>query len=125
MEKRKYYVSVQSRSIMNEQGQGPYEFEIEATDSELERLQSYFGELEDADNAAYFRMHIVALPYHHDPENDQYDRAIRACYGLIYELGTEETRTFLNAHLNNLSLGHGEEEGGEHQVMRFDSDKQP
>ncbi len=47
MERNKYYVSVQSRSIMSNQGDAAYELEIEATDEEIKQLQELFEVEED------------------------------------------------------------------------------
>ncbi|WP_027087892.1 hypothetical protein [Cohnella panacarvi] len=110
MEKNKYYVSVQSRSIMFDKGQASYELEIEATESEVKHLQSKFDELEEADHATFFRTFTPGLPYHHDPQNDEYDRALKDCYNLIFQLGTDETRVHLSSFVNNLQMGHYQEE---------------
>lgn len=110
MEKNLYYVSVQSRSIMRDQGQASYELEIEATESEVLRLQSKLDELEEADHGTFFRTLTPGLPYHHDPENDVYDRAIKQCYDLIYQWGTDETKQHLSSFLGDLQMGHYQEE---------------
>lgn len=110
VEKKRYYVSVQSRSIMRDQGQASYEYEIEATESELQRLQTKMDELEEADHATFFRTFTPGLPYHHDPENDEYDRAIKDCYDTIFQLGTDETKLHLSSFLDNLRMGHYQEE---------------
>ncbi|MBO9598376.1 MAG: hypothetical protein J7559_11245 [Cohnella sp.] len=110
MEKNRYYVSMQSRSIMRDQSQASYEYEIEATESELIRLRSKMDELEDADHATFFRTATPGLPYHHDPENDEYDRAIKACYDMIFQLGTDETKQHISSFLDPLQMGHYQEE---------------
>jgi hypothetical protein len=111
MEKKKYYVSVQSRSIMMEQGHASYELEIVATESEVARLQSFFDDFEEADHATYFRTITPGLPYHHDPENDEYDHALKECYNLIYQLGNDVTKAHLTSITDSLNhMGHHQEE---------------
>ncbi|MDG0791565.1 hypothetical protein OMP38_12285 [Cohnella ginsengisoli] len=110
MEKKKYYVSMQSRSIFNEQGQAPYELEIEATDFEITNLRQLFNDWEEADQATFFRTVTPGLPYHHDPQNDRYDQLLKECYTLIYEWGTEDTKHHLNSFLQDLQMGHHQEE---------------
>lgn len=92
MDKQKYYVSVQAKTIMAEQGDAAYELEIEATPEELEQLNDLFRELDDFDVSTYFRAHIPGIPYHHDLENDGYDYYLQAIYRFLYEHGTEQTR---------------------------------
>jgi hypothetical protein len=92
MEKQKYYVSVQSKTIMTGQGDAAYEFEIEATPEEVQGLLKLFDEMEDFDNQSFFRNHIPGIPYHHDLENDGYDFYLKEIYKSIQQLGTEETR---------------------------------
>jgi len=97
MSKKKYYVSVQSRTIMERQGDAAYELEIEATPEELRQLQSLFEEMEASDQDAYFRTHFPGIPYHHDSENDRYDDSLKRVYRTLYSLGTEETKSHIAA----------------------------
>ncbi|CAH0118372.1 MULTISPECIES: hypothetical protein [unclassified Paenibacillus] len=92
MEKQTYYVSVQSSSILTEQGATPYEFEIQATQEEVDKLQSLFDFKSEADQKTFYRAHIPAYPYHVDPDNDMYDSYLNRIYELIYKLGTDETK---------------------------------
>lgn len=94
MDKRKYYVSVQSKTIMEHQGDAPYEFEIEATPADLEELKELFDNLESFDEKSYFRM-MTPVPYHYDSPNDGHDYYLREIYRKIQSLGTEETRSHI------------------------------
>lgn len=109
MDKHKYYVSVQARSILREQGQAAYEWEIEATDDDAAKLQTLFEELEEADHATLGRIMTPGLPYHHDPQNDEFDRLLQECYDLIHRLGVGETKSQLET-LGDLRMGHYQEE---------------
>lgn len=92
MEKQRYYVSVQAKTIMAEQGEAPYELVIDATYEELQKLNELFESLNDFDEKTFIRVHIPAIPYHHDSENDGYDYYLKEIYHLIHQIGTEETR---------------------------------
>ncbi|WP_256757898.1 hypothetical protein [Cohnella sp. WQ 127256] len=100
MDSQTYYVSVQSKTIMTQQGDAAYEFEIEATSEELQKLQELFVEMEDFDNRSYIRNQIPGIPYHHDSENDGYDYYLKEIYNTLHELGTEETRN----HISSMNL---------------------
>jgi hypothetical protein len=105
MDKRTYYVSVQSRSILPQQGDGAYEFEIAATEEEIAKLSAMFKEWEGFDNSTLFRAPIPGLAYHHDIENDGYDDLLKQIYRALYDLGTEETRN----HIGGMDLRLGAE----------------
>ncbi|THF75744.1 hypothetical protein [Cohnella fermenti] len=103
MDKRHYYVSVQAKTVMYNQGDAAYEFEIMATEQELDKLRDLFVELEGCEEDTTFRAHYPGIPYHHDSENDQYDYILKQIYGLVGELGTEKTRKHI--HSMNLQMG--------------------
>lgn len=92
-----YYVSVQSLTIMERQGDGPYEFEINATKEQVDQLNEIFEKMKTADQQAYWSSHVPFIPYHEDKENDTYDLHLRNAYRLIYELGTEETKKHIES----------------------------
>ncbi|MED4600835.1 hypothetical protein P9314_08970 [Paenibacillus validus] len=92
MERNKYYVSVQSRSIMSNQGDAAYELEIEATDEEIKQLQELFEVEEDFEIDTFWRAHAAGIPYHYDQANVGYDMALQEIYRKIHALGTKETK---------------------------------
>jgi hypothetical protein len=92
MEREKYYVSVQSRTIMKNQGESAYELEIEATPEEILQLQAIFEVEEDYELASFTRAHYPGIPYHHDNANDGYDMALKEIYKTLHTLGTRETK---------------------------------
>ena len=97
MDRRRYYVSVHSKSIMENQGDGAYEFEVEATPEELDELRDLFADLEIDENKTAFRGALQpAKPYHLDGENDAYDDDLNEIYNLLLRIGTEETVRHLN-----------------------------
>lgn len=92
MDKRTYYVSVQGKTIMYNQGDAAYEFEIEATEEEVDTLRELFEEMEDFEEGTFIRSHVLAFPYHHDRDNDGSDYALKSIYALLSKLGTPETK---------------------------------
>ncbi|WP_019120034.1 hypothetical protein [Brevibacillus massiliensis] len=98
MDKRRYYVSVQAGTVMLNQGDAAYEWEIDATPEEVDKLMDLFGAKWDSDHIAFWRNHVPGLPYHFDSANDQYDQYLREIYNMIYELGTPETRQTMEAN---------------------------
>lgn len=91
MEKKKYYISVGPGEVMENQGDAAFEFEIEATEEDVDRLQELFEEKENADQSSY--LHGI-LPFVHTYEgpNKDHDYYLREVYRMIHKLGTEETR---------------------------------
>jgi hypothetical protein len=92
MEKKTYYVSVQARTVMENQGDAAYELEIHATPENIEKLTSLFEEMGDYDHDAFLKAHRYTFPYNIDPENDGYDYYLREVYQFLYDLGTPESR---------------------------------
>lgn len=95
MEKKHYFVSVQARSILEGQGDAAYEFEIEASEEDIDRLKAMFDEIEAFEQDGWFRSHVPFVPYHNDQANDGYDYYLKEVYRLLYETGTEETKRHL------------------------------
>lgn len=92
MDKRKYYVSIQAATILENQGDAAYEFEIEATPKEAAKLGELMEIQKDYDFETFFRTPVPGIPYHHDEANDGYDAATKHVFAKIHELGTVETK---------------------------------
>jgi hypothetical protein len=101
LDKSKYYVSVQSGSILEDQGATPYEFEINATEREVEKLRELLDTKWEADRLTFLRAPVPSIPYHHDHENDVYDNHLTDVYRMIYELGTEQTKKHIEQFIGN------------------------
>ncbi|WP_166238513.1 hypothetical protein [Paenibacillus turpanensis] len=97
MDKKKYYVSVQAGTVMENQGDSSYELEIEATPKEVEDLQELFEGQSWVNERAFWRAHVPGVEYHHDAVNDYYDDYLVEIYRKIYELGTRETREHIQS----------------------------
>ncbi len=95
MEKKKYYVNLQSKEISQIQYQNNDMFTIEATDEEVLLLRKKLDGADVAEYDTFWRAHVPIVPYHNDPSNDRYDRNLREAYQMIYDLGDDATRSFI------------------------------
>ncbi|MNO47345.1 hypothetical protein D3C76_376580 [compost metagenome] len=92
MEKKTYYVSVQGRSLLDNEDEASYEWVIHATKSEADticHMLEQIGETEDSEFLAY------TYPWPDTPEdgvNANYSSLMNDLYHEIYRLGSEETR---------------------------------
>jgi hypothetical protein len=110
MEKAKFYVSVQAKTIMEQKNEAAYELEIEANEMEVEKLKELFASLDEFDQASFFRALSPGLPYHHDNENDGYDYYLKEIYKTIYGLGSGETKQYISSMATELNTMGGKEE---------------
>lgn len=104
-EKKKYYVSVQSKEISKVQVGNNKEFTIFATDGEVSMLRKKFDEMDSTEIDNFFRAHVPIIPYHKDSSNDQYDSLLREIFQKLYELGDDATKAFIekeNLYSNQL-----------------------
>jgi len=100
--KQTYYVSVQAGTVMQNKGDAAYEFEIEALQSDKERLEMLLGLKMSYDDSSFVRTPIPGIPYHYDEENDNYDAVLLNIFKLIYDLGTAETKDHIaSMHLKS------------------------
>lgn len=97
MEKKWYYVDMQSREISQTKFDNNHHYKIYASDEEVEQLRRIFDRVYEADREAYWRSHVPFVPYHHDRGNDLYDRSFTEALQLIYELGDADTKRFIES----------------------------
>lgn len=100
--KKTYYVSVQADTVLPNKGEAAFEFEIEATDEEVIKLQELFENKIDSADSTFVKAHLLTIPYHFDVENDQYDADLLQIYQFIHELGTPETKE----HISRMGILH-------------------
>lgn len=100
MDKKTYYVSMQGNTIMENQGDSSYEFEIEATEEDIRQIQELFDEKLDAEDSSFFRAITPAIPHHIDDESGEMDYWLLQAYRKLHELGTPETR----AHIESMNI---------------------
>ncbi|WP_409345818.1 hypothetical protein [Paenibacillus sp. MBLB4367] len=97
MDKTTYYVSVGSGQILQDESAAAFEFEIQATDDELNKLQELFEETAEAEISTARRGVTPYLEYSFDKENDLYDYNLREIYRMLHDLGTPETREHIES----------------------------
>jgi hypothetical protein len=103
MNKMIYWVSVGKHEIVPKGEGANYEFEIEASDDELDQLRELFDEADHVDNSLLSR---AATPYEAFEEVDQdaknlpYDMQLKEIYRIIYNLGLPETK----AHIMRMGI---------------------
>ncbi|NHN33679.1 hypothetical protein [Paenibacillus agricola] len=103
MDIRTCYISVQAKTIMENQGDAAYEFEIKASQEDIEKLRELFEVMEEYDEGTYIRAHLAGIAYHLDSDNDGYDDTLKEIYSMIAKLGTEETKDIvMKMDLENL-----------------------
>lgn len=92
MDKQKYYVSVQSKSVMNQQGDAAYEWEIEATPEEADQVRIELDMMQEKEEEAFPG---YVFPWPDTPEqstNALFQDSLDRVYRAIYRFGTQETR---------------------------------
>lgn len=92
MDKSIYYVSVQSRSVLTEQGASAYEWEIEATPAEADQVRIELDMIQESEEEAFPG---YVFPWPDTPEqsaNSLFQTSLDRVYRTIYRLGTPATR---------------------------------
>lgn len=104
-EKNTYYVAVESGEILRTASDSPWNFQIEASDEEITRLRDLFDANYDTEIAGFIRAHVPFVEYSNDPTNDEFDERFYEIYEMLYELGNEEARNFIDSIgiLNNFT----------------------
>jgi hypothetical protein len=95
LERKPYYVNVESGEILPIKTASTFQFEISASDEDVRRLEQKFQEIDSAASDTFVRTHVPYVPYSNDPDNDRYDQKLREAYEMIHDLGQEETRSFI------------------------------
>lgn len=95
-ERKTYYVAVGAGQVLEDREAAAFEFEIRASDEELNKLQEMFGELSSADEAAAFHF-SSALSVSEERRDADYNAQLKGIYGYLHRLGTEETRRYIES----------------------------
>jgi hypothetical protein len=95
LEKRPYYVNVESGEILPIKTASTFQFEISASDEDILKLAKKFEEVDSAASDTFVRSHVPYVPYSDDTDNDRYDQKLREAYEIIHDLGQDETRKFI------------------------------
>lgn len=99
MEKNTYYVSIQGRSLLLEQGASGYEWVIRATPEEADTIRHMLEQIDEKEVSSFM---AYTFPWPDTPEeevNVSYQRHLDDLYQQIYRLGTNDTRDQLGRSL--------------------------
>lgn len=97
LEKKTYYVTLDLGTHTGEIREHKevndyvYNYEIQATDEEINQLENLFDQLRTSDVRTYLIAHVPYLN-NEQPENVIVDQRIQEFYQTIYRLGTEHTK---------------------------------
>jgi len=97
VEKKTYYVTLDIGTHtgeireFEEKNDQVFDYEIQATDEEIKRLEDLFDQLGENDQKTFFIAHIPFLN-NERKENVMEDQKIQEVYRMIYSLGTEQTK---------------------------------
>ncbi|KGX86753.1 hypothetical protein [Pontibacillus litoralis] len=95
-EKKTFYINLGSREISRFKTGNNDAFSIRATEEQMYELREILNEVFDSDERTFWRTHIPFKHYSEDNDNDEYDGYMRKAYQMIYELGDEDTKTFIH-----------------------------
>jgi len=96
-ERRLFYVSVAGGQVLEDPEAAAYELVIRANDDEVNKLKELFGEYSSMDEAE--ASHFLGNwneSDHDNTLNGGTDDIINQIYGMICDLGTDETKQFLH-----------------------------
>ncbi|HEX7065123.1 MAG TPA: hydrolase [Bacillales bacterium] len=96
MEKNTYYVRVGTGEVLQDRSAFEWEYEIQATEEQIKRLQELLNHTGSASDHSFWRS-LTPYPYHHDEENDQYDDTLESVYQILHELGDAETKEHIES----------------------------
>ncbi|MNI30242.1 hypothetical protein D3C73_840830 [compost metagenome] len=92
MDKKTYYITVASGEMLQSPEASNYDFEIQATEEDIDRLTDLFEEVEDSVQSSYVGSWIPWKTYYHEDASEAYDYYLREVYKMLHELGNEQTR---------------------------------
>ncbi|WP_449538398.1 hydrolase [Ferdinandcohnia sp. Marseille-Q9671] len=95
--KKTYYISVGSGEISQSKSSSTWEYKIEATDEEVHKLRSLFNENYSNEIEGFLRAHVPYVEYHNDSSNDKYDSTMLQVFKMIYQLGDQEAKDFIQS----------------------------
>ncbi|WP_077619155.1 hydrolase [Bacillus sinesaloumensis] len=95
--RKTYYISVGSGEISQVKSGSTWEYKIEATDEEIHQLRNLFTTNYGNEIEGFLRAHVPYVEYHNDSSNDRYDTTLLQVFEMIYQLGDQETKDFIQS----------------------------
>jgi hypothetical protein len=81
-----------------------YEFEILASQEEVDQLQELFEETDNSSQSSYISSFLPWKGYYNNESNQEYDYYLTEVYRMLHKLGTEETKRHIES-MNILENG--------------------
>ena len=94
-EKRKYFVSVETGQILEEQGAAAYELEIEVTPEERTEIEKLFAKKNNENIDLFVDVHFPFLWDEVEGDVASYNQYMASIYKLLHKYGTQETKQFI------------------------------
>lgn len=91
-QRKKYFISIERESITETPVDDTTEYEIDATDEEVEKLEELFQKKDKHEKKA---VKFLAKPFNEwgaDDEREAYDTYLTDIFKYMYELGTPQTK---------------------------------
>lgn len=104
--KKTYYIAVGSGEISQVKSGSTWEYKIEATDEQIHQLRKLFDSNYASEVEGFLRAHVPFVEYHFDSSNDKYDTNMLKVFQMIYQLGDQEAKDFIQSQGILDVLGH-------------------
>ncbi|MEC0229216.1 hypothetical protein [Paenibacillus alba] len=104
MDKKTYYINVGTGEVLEDKAALNYEFEISATEEELDKLQELFEETDNSSQGSYATSWMPWNVYYSNEANQEYDYYLTEVYRAIHQLGSEQTKRHIES-MNVLENG--------------------
>ncbi|MBM7691201.1 hypothetical protein JOC77_000606 [Peribacillus deserti] len=93
--KQTYFVDVSNGEILEAPIDGSPNFRIYANAEELAELRMWFTQNYDDDMKTFVRSHVPYVEPSKASQNEKYESSLKHIYSIIYQLGDEEARRFI------------------------------
>ncbi|MGO4268784.1 hypothetical protein AB4Z22_02885 [Paenibacillus sp. TAF58] len=107
MDKKTYYINVGTGEVLEDKGALNFEFEISATDEEIDKLQELFEETDNSSQGSYATSWLPWKVYNSNEVkevNQEYDYYLTEVYRTLHKLGSEQTKRHIES-MNVLENG--------------------
>lgn len=104
VDKKTYYINVGTGEVLEDKGALNFEFEISATEEEIDKLQELFEETDNSSQGSYASSWLPWKVYYSNEANQEYDYYLTEVYRTLYKLGSEQTKRHIES-MNILENG--------------------
>ncbi|GGI46317.1 hypothetical protein GCM10008018_16490 [Paenibacillus marchantiophytorum] len=104
MDKKTYYINVGTGEVLEDKEALNYEFEISATEEELDKLRELFEETDNSSQGSYSTSWLPWKVYYHNEANQEYDYYLTEVYRALHQLGSPQTKQHIES-MNVLENG--------------------